>query len=151
MVAIYTGILALIIVRTLRRDIARYNRDEEFVSFVISIFLNVFVYFIMYFVFLYYFMNISCKFVYLLSISVNIYHNSSLLLLYFSQDDALEETGWKLVHGDVFRPPQHPMLLVACIGSGLQLLCMVLVIIGTSCTKIGCIIFYKKDVWQSLK
>ena len=27
-----TGILALIIVRTLRRDIARYNRDEEFVS-----------------------------------------------------------------------------------------------------------------------
>ena len=46
------------------------------------------------------------------------------------KDDALEETGWKLVHGDVFRPPQHPMLLVACIGSGLQLLCMVLVIIG---------------------
>ena len=42
----------------------------------------------------------------------------------------MEETGWKLVHGDVFRPPQYPMLLVACIGSGLQLLCMVLVIIG---------------------
>ena len=27
-----SGILALIIVRTLRRDIARYNRDEELVS-----------------------------------------------------------------------------------------------------------------------
>ena len=54
-----------------------------------------------------------------------------IMYLYISlQDDALEETGWKLVHGDVFRPPQYPMLLVACIGSGLQLLCMVLVIIG---------------------
>ena len=64
----------------------------------------------------------------------------------------MEETGWKLVHGDVFRPPQYPMLLVACIGSGLQLLCMVLVIIGTSCTKIGCIILiFKQGVSQSLK
>ena len=31
-IAYMVGILALIIVRTLRRDIARYNRDEEFVS-----------------------------------------------------------------------------------------------------------------------
>lgn len=55
---------------------------------------------------------------------------SHVFLLFHTQDDALEETGWKLVHGDVFRPPQYPMLLVACIGSGLQLLCMILVIIG---------------------
>jgi len=35
--------------------------------------------------------------------------------------DLAEETGWKLVHGDVFRPPAHRMLLSACIGTGMQL------------------------------
>lgn len=35
--------------------------------------------------------------------------------------DLNEETGWKLVHGDVFRPPQHRMLLAACVGTGVQL------------------------------
>ncbi len=70
-----SGILALIIIRTLRRDIARYNKDEE-------------------------------------------------------MDEALEETGWKLIHGDVFRPPSHPTYLVACLGSGIQIFCMVLIIIG---------------------
>ena len=43
----------MIIVRTLRRDIAKYNRDDD------------------------------------------------------DLEDALEETGWKLVHGDVFRPPRR--------------------------------------------
>jgi transmembrane 9 superfamily member 1 len=37
-----------------------------------------------------------------------------------------EESGWKLVHGDVFRPPQHPELLCAVLGNGAQLLCIVL-------------------------
>lgn len=23
------------------------------------------------------------------------------------QEEAMEQTGWKLVHGDVFRPPKH--------------------------------------------
>eukprot|EP00879_Flechtneria_rotunda_P027948 GHRR01030008.1.p2 GENE.GHRR01030008.1~~GHRR01030008.1.p2 ORF type:complete len:100 (-),score=20.82 GHRR01030008.1:26-325(-) len=35
--------------------------------------------------------------------------------------DLNEETGWKLVHGDVFRPPQRRMLLAACVGTGIQL------------------------------
>ncbi|KAF2730731.1 hypothetical protein EJ04DRAFT_500011 [Polyplosphaeria fusca] len=40
-------------------------------------------------------------------------------------DDALEDvTGWKLVHGDVFRPPPHGSLLAPLIGSGIQLLLM---------------------------
>jgi transmembrane 9 superfamily protein 2/4 len=69
-----SGILALILVRTLRRDIARYNRDDDL-------------------------------------------------------DDTLEETGWKLVHGDVFRPPQFPMILTAMLGSGIQIFCMVLIIL----------------------
>jgi transmembrane 9 superfamily protein 2/4 len=37
-----------------------------------------------------------------------------------------EEFGWKLVHADVFRPPNRPMLLAVCVGSGVQLLCMTL-------------------------
>ena len=33
-----------------------------------------------------------------------------------------EETGWKLVHGDVFRPPaQHPVLLAVTVGTGGQI------------------------------
>lgn len=61
------GVLTMIIVRTLRRDIAQYNREDDEI------------------------------------------------------EDALEETGWKLVHGDVFRPPKKIMLLVSLIGAGVQL------------------------------
>lgn len=68
------GILTMIMVRTLRRDIARYNADE-------------------------------------------------------SLDETIEETGWKLVHGDVFRPPKYPRLFAAVIGSGIQIFFMALIII----------------------
>mmetsp|Transcript_135274 Transcript_135274/g.201175 ORF Transcript_135274/g.201175 Transcript_135274/m.201175 type:complete len:626 (+) Transcript_135274:22-1899(+) len=37
-----------------------------------------------------------------------------------SQEEAQEETGWKLVHGDVFRPPPFRMVLSVLIGSGVQ-------------------------------
>jgi transmembrane 9 superfamily protein 2/4 len=37
-------------------------------------------------------------------------------------EEAQEETGWKLVHGDVFRPPQsYPLLLCVLVGSGAQI------------------------------
>lgn len=37
-------------------------------------------------------------------------------------EEAHEETGWKLVHGDVFRPPQFsPMLLSVLVGTGAQI------------------------------
>jgi len=37
-------------------------------------------------------------------------------------EEAQEETGWKLVHGDVFRPPQFsPMLLSVMVGTGAQI------------------------------
>lgn len=71
-----SGILTMIMVRTLRRDIAKYNTDD----------------------------------------SVNI-------------EDTLEETGWKLVHGDVFRPPRHPRLFAAVIGSGIQVFFMAMITI----------------------
>lgn len=62
----------MIIIRTLRRDIARYNADE-------------------------------------------------------GPDEAIEETGWKLVHGDVFRPPRYSRLFAALIGSGVQICAMTLI------------------------
>ena len=34
--------------------------------------------------------------------------------------EELEELGWKLVHGDVFRPPSMPLLFSVVIGSGIQ-------------------------------
>lgn len=45
------------------------------------------------------------------------------------QEDTMEESGWKNVHGDVFRPPQYPMILSSLLGSGIQLFCMVLIVI----------------------
>jgi transmembrane 9 superfamily protein 2/4 len=42
-------------------------------------------------------------------------------------EEAQEESGWKLVHGDVFRPPSFsPMLLSVLAGSGMQILAMTL-------------------------
>ncbi|XP_049963026.1 transmembrane 9 superfamily member 4 [Schistocerca serialis cubense] len=69
-----SGILTMIMVRTLRRDIARYNADE-------------------------------------------------------GPDETIEETGWKLVHGDVFRPPRYSRLFAAVIGSGIQIFFMALITI----------------------
>ena len=45
----------------------------------------------------------------------------------FDQDE--EETGWKLVHGDVFRPPANVMLFSAVIGTGTQLLALITTIL----------------------
>jgi hypothetical protein len=45
-------------------------------------------------------------------------------------DDLAEEHGWKLVHGDVFRPPAHLSLLSACVGTGMQLGLLGLCVIG---------------------
>lgn len=67
-----SGILTMIMVRTLRRDIAKYNADEGY-------------------------------------------------------DETIEETGWKLVHGDVFRPPRNARLFAALIGSGIQIFLMSLI------------------------
>uniref|UniRef100_A0A8C4WRQ2 Transmembrane 9 superfamily member n=1 Tax=Eptatretus burgeri TaxID=7764 RepID=A0A8C4WRQ2_EPTBU len=69
-----SGILSMIIIRTLRRDIANYNRDDDI-------------------------------------------------------EDTMEESGWKLVHGDVLRPPRRSMLLTSLLGAGIQLTFMVFIVI----------------------
>jgi hypothetical protein len=40
------------------------------------------------------------------------------------KDELAEESGWKLVHADVFRPPPNAILLCASLGTGMQLLAM---------------------------
>lgn len=73
-----TGMVAMILLRTLHKDIARYNQIE-------------------------------------------------------SGDDAQEEFGWKLVHGDVFRPPRKGMLLAVLLGSGVQVFFMALITLFFAC------------------
>lgn len=65
-----SGMVAMIMLRTLHRDLARYNMTEE------------------------------------------------------EKAEEREETGWKLVHGDVFRPPNWPMLFSVTVGSGTQVFFM---------------------------
>ncbi|KAL0246404.1 hypothetical protein GEMRC1_007616 [Eukaryota sp. GEM-RC1] len=42
------------------------------------------------------------------------YNNPSL-------DEYEEDYGWKMIHGDVFRPPRFPSFFASCIGSGVQI------------------------------
>merc|ERR1719225_43907 len=70
-----SGIITMIIIRTLRKDIAKYNMADE------------------------------------------------------ESEDSIEETGWKLVHGDVFRPPFNNKLFAAVIGSGIQIFTMLAITI----------------------
>ena len=42
--------------------------------------------------------------------------------------DVGEESGWKLVHGDVFRPPRRLELLSALLGTGVQLALLALAV-----------------------
>ncbi|VDP78740.1 unnamed protein product [Echinostoma caproni] len=76
LVLFLSALVATILLRTLRRDIARYSQLESSVQ---------------------------------------------------------EESGWKLVHGDVFRPPAWGMLLCVLLGSGSQLFLMVLVTLFFAC------------------
>ena len=46
------------------------------------------------------------------------------------QEDIQEDFGWKLVHGDVFRPPSNIMLLSVFIGNGVQILLMTFIALG---------------------
>merc|ERR1740128_1004145 len=45
-------------------------------------------------------------------------------------EESIEETGWKLVHGDVFRPPLNNRLFAAVIGSGIQIFSMMAITIS---------------------
>ncbi|KAF4465692.1 endosomal EMP70 [Fusarium albosuccineum] len=74
-----------ILVRALKKDIARYNRLDQ--------------------------------------INLDDFGGTSVV-----EDGVQEDSGWKLVHGDVFRSPPRPLLLSILAGNGVQLFCM------TGCT-----------------
>lgn len=47
----------------------------------------------------------------------------------YNEEDLLgdrEDSGWKLMHGDVFRPPRGAVLLSVLVGNGMQIMCMVI-------------------------
>ena len=50
-----------------------------------------------------------------------------------NEDEAQNETGWKVVHADVFRDPPYPGLLACYVGTGSQLLGMAVVTLGFAC------------------
>ncbi|XP_037076281.1 transmembrane 9 superfamily member 2-like [Pollicipes pollicipes] len=50
-----------------------------------------------------------------------------------SGDDSQEGFGWKLVYGDLFRPPRHGMLLSVQMNSGVQVLSMTLITLVFAC------------------
>lgn len=81
------GMVSTILVRTLKKDIARYNRLEQFALDDFG-------------------------------------ENGD------AEDGIQEDSGWKLVHGDVFRPPKHPLFLSVLLGNGAQLFMMAGLTIG---------------------
>lgn len=49
-------------------------------------------------------------------------YNALAALADEEKDEDMDESGWKLVHADVFRPPQnYPMMYCVCCGGGVQL------------------------------
>jgi len=44
---------------------------------------------------------------------------------------AEEETGWKMIHGDVFRAPEHLDLFTAMLGSGAQIFFTILILLAS--------------------
>ncbi|URE48547.1 transmembrane 9 superfamily member [Musa troglodytarum] len=79
MVIFLTGLVSMILMRTLRNDYAKYAREDDDLETL--------------------------------------------------ERDVSEESGWKLVHGDVFRPPRSLVLISALVGTGAQLAMLVLLVI----------------------
>ena len=88
-VVFLSGMVAMILMRTLHKDIARYNAAAG-------------------------------------AAAGGDLNAAGLVLV--DPEDAQEETGWKLVHGDVFRPPAFPMLLSVAIGTGVQIFACTLIL-----------------------
>ncbi|CAL5039662.1 unnamed protein product [Urochloa decumbens] len=55
-----------------------------------------------------------------------LYRDISMYNQLENQEEAQEESGWKLLHGDVFRPPVNADLLCVYVGTGVQFFGMLL-------------------------
>merc|ERR1719424_2555056 len=51
-------------------------------------------------------------------------YNESFNIAEMTAEEAAEESGWKLVHGDVFRPPAYANIFAVVLGSGMQIIAM---------------------------
>jgi transmembrane 9 superfamily member 2/4 len=80
-VCFLVGMVSTILIRTLRKDIARYNRLDQ--------------------------------------VALEDLSGTGIM-----DDGVQEDSGWKLVHGDVFRPPKLPLPLAVLLGNGAQLFMM---------------------------
>lgn len=80
-VCFLVGMVSTILLRTLRKDIARYNRLDEMALEDLS--------------------------------------GTGIM-----DEGVQEDSGWKLVHGDVFRAPRYPLPLSVLLGNGAQLFMM---------------------------
>lgn len=78
MVIFLTGLVSMILMRTLRKDYARYQKDEDDPE---------------------------------------------------ADVDVGDESGWKQIHGDVFRPPSNLILFSSLVGTGHQLVVLVFCVI----------------------
>ncbi|KAI9737434.1 MAG: transmembrane 9 super member 2 [Cirrosporium novae-zelandiae] len=85
-VVFLSALVSTVLLRALRKDIARYNRLDSY--------------------------------------SLDDLNGTSVV-----EDGVQEDSGWKLVHGDVFRSPKHPLLLSVLLGNGAQLFMMIAVTI----------------------
>ncbi|RAH47275.1 transmembrane 9 family protein [Aspergillus aculeatinus CBS 121060] len=81
-VVFLVGMVSMILIRALKKDIARYNRLDM--------------------------------------INLDDFDSTSAAV----EDGIQEDSGWKLVHGDVFRCPKAPLLLSVLVGNGAQLFMM---------------------------
>ena len=87
MVIFLCGLVALILLRTLRNDYARYTQDEDDLDFEAH------------------------------------------------DNGRTDESGWKQVHADVFRRPRFLMLFAALLGTGWQLIVLVVLVIAYAFTE----------------
>ncbi|GKC19864.1 probable amino acid permease 7 [Tanacetum coccineum] len=55
----------------------------------------------------------------------------------YQERDVSEESGWKLVHGNVFRPPRNLVLLLAVVGTGAQLKSPEIRLFDKSCMRVS--------------
>ncbi|KAK0317692.1 Transmembrane 9 super member 2 [Friedmanniomyces endolithicus] len=74
------GMVSTVLIRTLRKDIKRYNRLDQ--------------------------------------LRLDDFSGDNM------EDGVVEDSGWKLVHGDVFRSPKHALALSVLVGNGAQLFMM---------------------------
>lgn len=88
-VCLLVGMVSTVLLRTLRKDIARYNRLDD--------------------------------------VALEDLSGTGIM-----DDGVQEDSGWKLVHGDIFRPPIMPLPLAVLVGNGAQLFMMTGFTIGMS-------------------